>query len=409
MRITLSSILLVLTFFSSSAQYNLHYNQLDFGRYNVGFHDTVLFQDSLQYSQFNFKGKTPLLVKVWHPVSSAIKGKKLTVKDFQNDNELEGKLANFQDQLNQSFNAYYRSYHLSEDYTHFDEIDYSPATDETVLNSILKTSSRSMELPIAENNDFPVVIYHHGSRGVSYDNYIMAEYLASHGYIVVAGNFNFPYEGKVFGYSENKPFDTHLVKQIIDYSTTLSTSKSIGFIGHSWGAQIGFSYLPKDKRVKSFVSLETTLELWDSYQLSRKWKNLSTLIKTNKGNYNFPVLMFANQGENSPVSFEFFKSLEVESAIFASAKKEFMHDSYANLYSMRLHHNKLYPQLDAEEFKDQIIIYSAHLKFIRLFLNNSLLNIPVDYDTQKQEFFLKIVEPKPNSPSSMSTNVNSPN
>lgn len=389
MRRLYCSMIAVLSFFGALAQDNLHYQQLDFGAFNVGFHDTLLLHEDIVYNNASYNGSMPIIIKVWHPVSNTNSAKTLLLKDFQSDAQLPQEIAQIEANLNEKFDDYYRKYFLLEDYIHFDQIDYSPLSDALVLESIKNTPTKSVKAAIDPNSEFPVIVYHHGSRGISYDNYVMAEYLASHGYIVVSANYNFPYDKQPYGFSKQGPYDAKLAERVIDFSNAINQSSKIAYVGHSWGAQLGFAFLPNNDLVDAFVSMETTLELWNKTQVRKKWKRLSKLIEKNTSGYEMPILMFANQGDESPVSFDFFKAINADNIIFSSSKKEFVHESYASYYSMRLMYNHVYPQHDSEEFAGQVEIYGKNLKLIKSFLDQTLQYKDVEYDSFYEDFYME--------------------
>lgn len=372
------------------AQSNIQYENLDFGNYSVGFTDSLIIQDEIPYQYKSYSGGTPILLKIWHPLKKKPNTAVLKFEDFHKSKNLDPKFAELESDLIEKFDAFYENNILRQDYIHFDEINYPLLGSAVLLSYIKNTKSLSHEAELKGNQNFPIIIYHHGSRGTAFDNHVMAEYLASHGYIVIAGNFNLPYENKPYGFTKNDPYDTRLSQSVIDFAQNLDGQSKIGFIGHSWGGQIGFSLLANQKKVSAFVSMETTLELWSRKQVKTKWPRLCSNIMDNYSNYNLPILMFANSGEETPISFDFFKPIQSPQLIFASFKKEFVHESYASYYSSRLIYRELFTQADAIEFKDQVKYYGDHLKLIRSFMNQNLKGFEPFYVNYEDLFYLKI-------------------
>ena len=173
--------------------------------------------------------------------------------------------------------------------------------------------------------------------------------------------------------------------------------------------QIGFSLLPNHDKVSAFVSMETTLELWSRKQVKAKWPRLCGNIMNNYSNYNLPILMFANAGEETPLSFDFFQPIQSPQLIFASCKKEFVHESYASYYSSRLIYRQQFTQADALEFKSQVEYYGQHLKLIRTFMDQNLKGYGPTYSNFEDLFYLKIKNKDSFTKDQKPAVVNSPN
>jgi hypothetical protein len=139
-------------------------------------------------------------------------------------------------------------------------------------------------------------VYHHGGQGLSDENFILAEYFASRGYIVVASNFHLPFKNKIYGYEGIVFDDTELPKSVIQFTKTLTISEQLYFIGHSSGAQVGFKFLYEDDWANAFVSLGTTLDGYsvDDLKSEDGWSKLSKIIDEHKLDYAIQILMIAN-------------------------------------------------------------------------------------------------------------------
>ena len=112
------------------------------------------------------------------------------------------------------------------------------------------------------DTNFPVIVYHHGNQGPSDENYLMAEYFASRGYIFVSANFELPFANHSFGYREGniKKPNTSTPKKLIEFAKSISSSEQLFYVGHSYGAQVGFCILHEEGLADAFVSMETTME-----------------------------------------------------------------------------------------------------------------------------------------------------
>jgi predicted alpha/beta-fold hydrolase len=380
------SILFTWVYFSLSAQ-NIYYESLALGSYNVGFTDTILYQKEKPYKQYGYEGDAPIFVQIWHPIHKVPANTFLKVSDFLSNskNTLE---TNLSKELKENFEKSFIRKNLSQDYLHFDKIDYSPERVESLLERINQTTTISSQAELDSALKFPVIVYHHGSTGISYDNYILAEYLASKGYIVVSANFNWPFEKQPHGFSPNTVYEIEAIKQVTKFASGLTQNKKIGFIGHSWGAQAGLFYLHEPGWADAFISLETTLELWNNATIHKKWPRLSQVIKENSSNYRMPMLFLANRGDHDPVDFQFFKTIRNTPVTFCSSVSEFGHEFYANLYSMRYLYRSDFKQPDVGGLKKQLDVYIATVGLIGVFMDHHLKGKLLNYNPFQKYFFV---------------------
>src|SRR5690606_34502193 len=143
-------------------------------------------------------------------------------------------------------------------------IDYGNLSHAEILKKIKDTPTQTVRSKLTKKT-FPVIVYHHGSQGLSDENSIMAEYFASHGYIFISCNFHLPYPDMPFGLL---PYDLETkskhnqssAKTILKFARNLAQDKGVYFIGHSWGAQEGWCFLNEENYADAFISMETTIE-----------------------------------------------------------------------------------------------------------------------------------------------------
>ena len=59
------------------------YDDIELGKYNVGFYDSLIFCEKEQYSQYEYEGSTPLFLQIWHPIAQTTHEKRLKINDFR--------------------------------------------------------------------------------------------------------------------------------------------------------------------------------------------------------------------------------------------------------------------------------------------------------------------------------------
>ncbi len=361
------------------------YSYIDLGEYTVGFCDTLIFDNevrfdflpdtSVSYEQYDYKGPTPLFVQIWHPIIDVPYTPPLTYGDLRHRN-LRPDLESVYEPLQQKEDTFFVKYNLSLEITKYDSIDYGADYFE-VLDDLSEYKTKSYYQKLKEAKDFPIIIYHHGAQAASDDNFILSEYFASRGYIVISANFHLPFESRTYGYEGVKFDDTKLPRRLMEFAQTLvSENSKVYYFGHSAGAQVGFKFLHEVDRLDGFVSLETTMEetklrwLAKLYLLSKfGWPDLAKEINKHKDEYDFPIFMIANTRADK--SFALFKGITSPLMVHASERKWFSHDAYASSFHMRYLYRHKWAQPDIHITELQLELYVKLLKLIESFLEQS--------------------------------------
>jgi dienelactone hydrolase len=358
------------------------------GPYEPGYCDTLLYIEGLPYEQYGFSGPAPLFVQVWYPLEYQSSGNTLTYGDFRK-RTLPDNLNLVYRELVQQMDASFISYNVQEAFGTYEEIDYGDLNYDEVLAGIKTYPSRSYDASFPARSGFPVIIYHHGSQGLSDENFIMAEYFASKGYLFVSANYHLSYEGLVYGLQESVRNNSTAIKTVIDFARTLTSSDHLFFVGHSWGAQVGWTFLYEPGWADAFVSLETTIEFkTDTNEIKDKWPFVYDVVKNRQEQFPIPILMLANTAQDRP--FWFFEHSGTKEMIFASAKKEFGHESYTSAYLMRYFFREQFKQPDADLLEEQVRLYALHLVLIESFFNAVIEKGAFDKDAFRNSFYINI-------------------
>jgi dienelactone hydrolase len=383
MKRLLYTVLLFLSF-KGTAQ-DSFYNSIEMGKYNVGFFDTLIFSDSLTYNQYGYVGKAPIFVQVWHPIKPVANPNYLSYSDFRNQ-KLPANLRAVYDALNQQANAVFIETNVATALSTYESIDYGSSSYEDVFNKLKMIQTKSIHANLTKKTKYPIIVYHHGTQGISDENYVMAEYFASRGYIFVSANYHLPYPELIYGLTESVTNNQSAVKTVIEFANTLSSNKYTFYAGHSWGAQTGWCFLNEPGWADAFVSLETTIEYKeDSLQIKDMWPYVYETIKTKKSSYAIPILMFANTQVDEP--FWFFENTCSSNLYFASIKDYLEHNSYTSVYLMRYFLSASFNLPDKEILGNQIKLYALHLHLMHDFFQSVITNKPLDAERYRQDFF----------------------
>lgn len=378
---------LICCFISSTSIGQKSFNDfIDYGDYSIGYFDSLIYNSNQHYVQHGYSGDAPLFVQIWHPIDVAQSGRPLKFEEFR-VRTVSKHLKTVYDTLCWQMDKSSIQYNISKDFVQYKPIDYSPYTIQDVLNSIKNYPTKSTFSPLKKRSDFPVIIYHHGAQGFSDENFAMAEYFASKGYIFVSANYHLPFENLTYASTTGSINYESFPKRVTEFARELTSNNELYYIGHSWGAQNGFRYLHEEGWADAFVSLETTIEFKDdTNKIKELWPPIFDLIATQEKKYPLQILMIANTGEDKP--FEFFKPIGNDKLYFATAKTEFGHESYTSAYHMRHLFNQRFPQPDSVEMRDQIELYAEHLKLIEAFLTSVQQKTNLDKTRFGETFFI---------------------
>lgn len=123
------------------------------------------------------------------------------------------------------------------------------------------------------NGKFPVVIYAPRINNTAFENADLAEFLASHGYIVIAS----PTIGANRRYIKwdlaNAEMQAADIRFLIDYARTLphADMSRVAAAGFSWGGLTNILAAAKDNRIKALVSMDGAVRYYNSLVAQAKY------------------------------------------------------------------------------------------------------------------------------------------
>ncbi|MEM5567124.1 hypothetical protein WNY78_18550 [Psychroserpens sp. AS72] len=373
-----SIIIIYLTFLQCItiyAQENF-YDFVKLGDYQVGITDTLVLDAKYDYNAYDYKGQKPYFVKIWHPIKKKDKNIYLNVSDLfvfkQNTN-----LKTVQEQLTTKYKNLFIEDYLTENLKTGKVNLYGKYSYEDVFDLIGRLETRSIPDSNIGDSNFPIIIYHNGSQGHPFENFAMAEYFASRGFIFVTASFELQFDNTPFGMLPYERYITdeeeESLQSITKFAKSLTNSSSIFFIGHSMGAQMGLRTFGEDNSIKGMISLETSIEFKTDYEkIKEMWPEVYQKVITEKVNYPFPILFCAATGEKKP--FNFLENVKAPQISFVSTKTEFEHNAHLSFFYLRYFLDNEVQQADKAILKNRLTLYVKHLDimydFIERILNN---------------------------------------
>jgi dienelactone hydrolase len=226
---------------------------------------------------------------------------------------------------------------------------------------------------VPKTGRFPVVIYAPSINNTAFENADIAEFLASHGYIVIAS----PTVGEASRYIKKDLLHAELqaadIRFLIDFAKTLPQADltRVAAAGFSWGGLSNILAASKDQRIKALVCMDGAVRYYNSIVSQAKYAEPEKLTT--------PLLFLAQ----SPASMETnIRIKEDMSGSFISRMTNA--DVYLlTMYPMdHVHFGSSYIRLDdAAEYKEYTpaevsFAYSLGARYILHFLNGYLKNDP---------------------------------
>lgn len=218
---------------------------------------------------------------------------------------------------------------------------------------------------------FPVVIYAPSINNTTFENADIAEFLASHGYIVIAGptvGLKSRWIKKDLKHAELQADD---IRFLIDHAGTLPQADMtrVAAAGFSWGGLSNVLAAAKDERIKALVCIDGAVRYYNSIVTQAEYARPENL-KT-------PLLFLAQTPASMETNIRFKEDM---SGSFISNMRHA--DVYLlTMYPMQhVHFGSAYIRLDdAAEYKEYTpeevsFAYSIGARYILHFLNGYLKN-----------------------------------
>ncbi|MEL6562742.1 MAG: prolyl oligopeptidase family serine peptidase [Bacteroidota bacterium] len=192
---------------------------------------------------------------------------------------------------------------------------------------VLQEQSRALKKPDRQQGEFPVIIYSPGYEGSSVENFALCEFLASHGYVVVAlpsrGSENFFLSGGSQEDLVNQVADIEFLLKMVNGWKNTDKNK-IALMGFSFGGMSDQLAQMKNEFIKAVVSIDGS----ERYQYE-KLKN-SPFFSIEKADV--PFIHLAQKD----IPDEILKSDNIDASLNTDFK--FYDDlKYADAYALKLH------------------------------------------------------------------------
>lgn len=153
---------------------------------------------------------------------------------------------------------------------------------------------------------FPALIYAPGMGYPAFDNSVLCEYLASHGYVVVASPSIGPNAGRMPGSAAGLEAQTRDLEFLVGFVQGLPQvdPERIGTAGFSWGGLSSVLLALRNARVRAVVSLDGVIRETESLALARTFPDFRP------ERLRVPILVFTPTADRSTPGFADESALE---------------------------------------------------------------------------------------------------
>ena len=182
----------------------------------------------------------PLQTLIWYPAIGT--GGALTYRDYVTTVATEEEFSRMPDQVRRATDAL---------------VETRPPQVQRDLASPMRALRDAPERP----GKFPVVIYAPSHSAYAIENTDLCEYLASHGYIVIATPSLGPRSHAMTADLEGAEAQADDIGFLVGYAQTLpqADTNRIAVVGHSWGSLASVLAAARDDRIRALVTLDGSL------------------------------------------------------------------------------------------------------------------------------------------------------
>ena len=223
---------------STFGQPNNLYNRFNKGSFDVGFIEL----QTKDYSRIYKDDFRTIQIALWYPITNS-EGEKVKIIDYLNLYNSEDK---YQDKVN---------------IKDFWENQFLGLNKNISADKLLGANTLAYFAPMPLDSKYPLILYAAGGQGESFENFLICEILASHGFVVAAipsiGTYIHPIENNKEG----------LMTQTQDLQTVLRQLNqepfvdfnNVGAFGWSWGGLSALYLQTLYPNIKSYISLDGSI------------------------------------------------------------------------------------------------------------------------------------------------------
>jgi len=348
-----------------NAQPSKYWGQLTQGDYKVGYQDTIIFNPSHPYELNDYKGHKPYFVNMWFPLTNKT-GNRIKYREyltFDSISEIQSLIDSIQ---SVQYNAFI-SWGVTYDLNKWENASFSQEK-QYLAKEMLEQKLNVFKTNQFPEIQFPTIIYHHGNGGISFENSVLFEFLASHGYVIISADYHWP-DLRLSLYTHKSDLSLDDVDFIAKFSESLpfTNHQNLTYIGHSWGGGVALRLNQKNNpQFKHYIIFDSTIEkqgLLEFKDLNPHIDSLfryhandfitrSTVISSRASYYSDGIKVIQPYPQFLP-----FQLLDKSAFKFITLKQILNHGSFTSVEVMRATFLDQFEQMDSVTVKNQFETY----------------------------------------------------
>jgi len=365
-----------------NAQTSRFWGQLTQGDYEIGYQDTILFNSSQPYELNGYEGPKPYFVNIWFPIVNET-GKRIKYKEYLSMDSIPEIQALIDSIQKVQYNSFIK-WGVTYDLDMWKNSSFNSAKQD-LARAILEENLNVFKTNQFPKEQFPTIIYHHGNGGISFENSVLFEFLASHGYVIISADYHWP-GLRLNSYTHKSDLSLEDVDFITRFSESLpfTIHQNLKFIGHSWGGGVALRLNQKgNPKFKHYVIFDSTIEKpglmefkdlyphFDSLFRNHPYdfKTKSTVITARASYYSDGKIIIQPYPEFLP-----YQLLDKNEFTFITLKQILNHGSFTSVEVMRAAFLDQFQQSDSETVRDQFDTYQFLIQLTKDLLDGTELN-----------------------------------
>ncbi len=374
--------LILFTINYTNAQQSSYWGQLTPGQFNVGYQDTIIFNKVQSYSLGNYKGSKPFFISMWFPLQSKV-GSKINYNEyltFDAHKEITNLIDSIQQLQYNSFISSAVTYNL--DLWENEELSEEK---QELATSILNEPLNVFKTNRFPLDSFPTIVYHHGNGGISFENSLLFEFLASYGYVIISTDYHWP-NLRSNSYTHKSTQSLKDVDYVIGFASGLPfvNTQKIYFLGHSWGGGIALRLNQKrNTHIKQYLIFDSTIEKAIIPEMKALNPHIDSLLQNHAADFKTKTTIitarasYYEDGEQIIQPYPQFipyQFLENQPFIYITLKEVLNHGSFTSLELLKNAFIGQFIQNDSITVQKQFLTYQELVLLTKIILDE----IPLD-------------------------------
>lgn len=348
------------------AQVSVSDLSLPYGKYEVGFKHYVRNDSTRSYKRlYDFTAKIlprPIPISIWFPAAPQARPKPMTVEDYMTILKEEEEWEELPD-------------------SRILEWFYYSNSESNKCHLAERTKAKNNLRPLSQK--FPVVIYAASYQASSAENFVLCEFLASHGFIVISspsrGTENRFLDGGTTRDIETQARDIEFLIAEIS-KNAFADINNLAVVGFSFGGISNILAQMMDKRIKSIICLDGSIRYQYSKIQQSPYFNLSSFdvpfLFMSQKEIPAQVLKEDNIDSSLNTTFQFYDSLKNSNAYY------FKFNDLTHSYFSAM--GVLFAHRDTRQDKSDSAIMNSY-KWLNIYTLN-FLNAFLNKDSQAKQF-----------------------